>query len=148
MRAGTVARLGVVIAISWLGALGQAPLGRAQSEEIVVAAFRSTTTTTLNADVARAMLSGRVTHWPDGTPVVLVLPARGTPEAVWLARFTGMPEVALRRFILQQVFRGRLTRPAEPSTRSGVLSEMARRRGALGVVTRSAATGLCVVQIR
>lgn len=120
----------------------------AMGDDFVVVANPRVSTTSLTHDAAQQLFSGRATNWPDGTPVVLVLPPRGSASMRWLSSsLLGMPEAAYRRFVLNQVFRGRARRPLEPRTTRSVGVMVRQTRGALGVVPRSEAEGLRVIQI-
>ncbi|MDH5674948.1 MAG: hypothetical protein OEZ06_22660 [Myxococcales bacterium] len=88
------------------------------------------------------VLSGRSDRWPDGTKAVLVLPPAGSPAMRWLSEDAlGMPEKMLRRFLLQQVFRGAVPRPIEARSVAQAVDILRNHRGALAVLTPGTVQG-------
>ena len=82
-------------------------------------------------------LAGLKRAWPDGTPVVIVLPPKGSAEMAHLCEIVGMPEGAYRRFLSARVFRGKLARPAKAGSAAETAAAIATKPGSIGVVATS-----------
>ena len=55
---------------------------------------------------ARQVFTLRRTEWPNGVPIRLVLPVRGSNEDLWLSKTVlGLPPDAYQRFLAEQAYR-------------------------------------------
>jgi hypothetical protein len=81
----------------------------------------------------KKMLTGRITAWPDGMPVVIVLPPKGSPEVEWASQtYLNMPEQFYRRHLMEQSFRGAISKPKSSSGAQDTCQIISSVPGALG----------------
>jgi len=101
----------------------------------------------MTARDAKRLLTGQSPKWPDGTPVVVVLPPEGSPELAWLCdAILKMPEDVYRRALLQKVFHGAVPKPISTKSEDAA-SAIQLNGGAIGPVSVGEAGDLLVIQI-
>lgn len=139
-RAAALA-LGLVllVAVPFAGRSHAADQGLAVA--VMVHADRPTTGVSL-AEL-RALLMLERQFWPDGSRVVLMLPASSSPaKAVLLEQVYGMSDAALRRYWTARLFQGAI--PAIPSslkTTSAAVTAVRQAPGALAAAPASEVPG-------
>lgn len=92
--------------------------------------------TSLSKEEQKAYLSGQHTTWPDGTPVVIVLYPKESPEIKWLCTHViHLPPITYRRFIMQKAFISGIT-IIDVQTQEEALTAFSTHKGALGPLTK------------
>lgn len=107
----------------------------AKADDHVVVANASAGTPALTLDEARRMLAAQQASWPNGCPVLIVVPPKGSSSIQWmLDRILHMPEGAYRRHLMNQAFKGVTREPLLTVTVEEVVREVSTRRGAVSVI--------------
>ncbi len=123
----------------------------ATAADMVLVAHPTAGVSELSKSAAKAILTGKTGNWPNGTPVVLVLPTQGSAAMKWLtSTVLNLPETTYRRALLRKVFNGKAQKPLKATNPRAAQELVARTRGALTIVPRSALAGggLKVVTIK
>jgi len=99
----------------------------------VVVANNQVTSTSVSDDRLRDILLGRITTWPDGSAIIIVL--LDEPAATGaVRRVTGRDLPQLIRGWKRLVYAGNGAMPLVLNSRQGVLDEILRRPGSLTVL--------------
>jgi hypothetical protein len=119
-------------------------------DEHVVVANSSAGVAMLPLDTARRLLSAQQEYWPNGTPVLIVVPPKGSASLHWMLQgILRMPESAYRRHLMNQVFRGVARHPVATDSLEATVHEVTTRRGAISALPRSMLTsGTRVIVLR
>ena len=122
----------------------------AAAEDYVLVVHSSVGKLELEVARARRFLAAMEAEWPNGAPVVIVLPPRGSGAIKWVTvTILQMPEPAYRRHLLSQVFRGLARKPIEAESMADLREQVLNRRGAISALPRSLVTdGMRIVSIR
>lgn len=92
-------------------------------------------------DDLRGVFTGRVRHWPDGTPIE-VLDRQGNPPSrtALLDGFLGLSADEYDRVVLAEEYRSGWEGPRRVTSDQEVLRAVAGQRGAIGVIAKPALT--------
>ena len=111
------------------------PLARANAGHFVLAANSQVGIQHIRRSLLKRLLSARLTRWPNGEPVTLILGPRGCRSSRWLAeRVLGMPENMYRAFLLEQVYRGHARPPIQAESEFAAGKLIASVRGSVGAI--------------
>lgn len=120
--------------------------GRSRADQglaVAVMVHADRPTTGVSLAELRALFTLERQFWPDGSRVVLMLPASSSPaKAVLLEQVYGMSDAALRRYWTARLFQGAI--PAIPTslkTTSAAVSAVRQAPGALAAVPASEVPG-------
>lgn len=121
--------VGWLLVVAATSAVAQPP-----AEELVVIVHEAVEVVDIDGDFAMRLLSGRIPQWPDGTPVVIVLPPRASPSVGWLcAKLIRMPERTYRRFLLERAFRGSIEPIVTTTSEEDAVQTVQATPGAISV---------------
>jgi len=100
---------------------------------VVVATEKATELPEADKSTLRDILSGKTTSWPDGTPIVLVLPPPTSVEMSWLCNeFFGVSVVAYRQVLAHRIAHGSETRLVEARDAAEVKGQLLATPGSVG----------------
>lgn len=89
----------------------------------------------MDAKEMRDLLMGRASVWPNGNPVILVLPGMRHPQAADYARLVHQSDhVGMQRYWLAQVFQGRSQAPVFLDSTEAIIEFVRSNKGAVGYV--------------
>jgi len=95
----------------------------------------------IDLETLKQVYMGRLSRWPSGKKVVIVLPKTGTPKSVWLSNeLLKLPEQILRTLVTEAVFRGRLVAPVRASSVGDTIAAVAQTEGAIAVLPTASVT--------
>jgi len=99
-------------------------------------------TQALPAKDIKKLLTGQQSKWPDGTPVVLVLPPAESEAVAWACEhLLRMPRSLYFRYVKEKAFRGSIAKPIEVSSEAAVAASVGAVVGAIAIVPVGAVTG-------
>lgn len=99
-------------------------------------------TQAMTAKDIKKLLTGQQSKWPDGTPVVLVLPPADSEAVAWACKhLLRMPRSLYFRYVKEKAFRGSIAKPIEVSSEAAVAASVAAVAGAIAIVPVGTVTG-------
>ena len=114
--------------------------GNASADGFEVIASHATTA--MSAKDLKRVFTGQISRWPDGTPVVLVLPPKGSPAMAWAcSTVLKMPESVYLRYVKEKVFRGSIAQPIEVVGEGEIIAMVAQHVGAVSIAPAGTASG-------
>jgi hypothetical protein len=120
---------------------GRSSFAEEAATEHVIVAHPSAGEASLTLDAARRILGAQQEYWANDTPILIVVPPKGSTSLAWmLDQILRMPEGAYRRHLMNQVFRGAARQPVSAGSIEEVVREVSGRRGAVSVLPRSLVT--------
>lgn len=128
-----VRRILILVLCAGVALSARETVARGGSPRVVLAVNDHVKIGQLERVTLRRIMSGRKSRWPDGSPIVLVFPPKGSAEMKWLCgTVVGVPEEVYRRFLLDKVFRGEMRPPIEVVDSQEASRRIAATRGAIG----------------
>ena len=100
-------------------------------EPLYMATAQAQETGVMDVERARRVFSGRLTRWPDGTKIRLVLPPRGSAAMKRLCALVRMPESTYRHFLHARAFARRMPKVIEADSEAEVATQLGAVRGAV-----------------
>ncbi len=131
----------VTLALCFAGAV------HAFGASFVIIANRDVNTSTISANELRQIFVGETKTLPDGTHVVPVTLASGSPAQAALLSMVGKTEGAFRSGWRKQVFEGKAAMPRSFSSEAAMVAFVAATPGAVGYVSSGEPSGVKVLAL-
>lgn len=122
-----------------------------QAEETVkIIVHPASRTTALDKQHLSDLFYKRVTHWDDGSPVVVVDQTdKSQARAIFSTKILGKSVTAVKAYWTQQIFSGRELAPVEKASDAEVVDYVRQHPGAIGYVGGAApADGVAVLTVK
>jgi len=107
----------------------------ARGQDQVIAVNADVPVSSVSYVTLKKILTGQITDWSDGQPIVLVLPPPGSSAMSWACKeVLKVPEDIYRRYLAEKVLRGVIATPANAGSEAQAAAAVADTAGAIAPV--------------